>query len=141
MPPPGSGLPPLKNAFWNNVIFHNWNTTFFPGGAREPIPVEERQHPQSTQVLFEALRRYEPTHAIIWGKETWIDVCAGISETDGTIPGTGGHYYMQNDGFGTLFTWIFHPSVGFSYERWMPVIKAFLAMKPPPVGAPLLQAA
>jgi hypothetical protein len=130
-----------KADFWNSVTFHNWNTTFFPGGARTTIPKEERRHEQNTQLLLEVLRRYKPSHAVIWGLENWTDVCTGISETDGLIPGTGGHYYMQTEGFSTIFTWIVHPSAGFNYERWIPMLKAFLAMEPPPVGTPLLQAA
>ena len=38
------------------------------------------------------------------------------------------------DGCTTLFAHTYHHASGFSYERWAPVLKAFLEMNSPSLG-------
>ena len=123
-----------ESGFWNRVLFYNYNTTFFPGGARIPLPWNERMNSQNAQLLREVLREWKPSHAVAWGLENWESLVvegADWAETE-TIPGTVAEPYraVTVDGFTTLFARTPHPSwQGFSYEKWRPMLKAFLAMK------------
>jgi hypothetical protein len=118
--------------FWNGALFHNYNQTAFPGGAREPLLWQERMHPTNARLLREVLREWKPTHAIVWGFANWNSlVIEGEKWSEELlIPGTT-EPYCTTSGFDTLFTRIYHPSVGFNHARWSSMLKAFLAMRAP----------
>ncbi len=121
------------SSFWNRVVFCNYNTTFFPGGPREPEPESERMNCQNAQLLREVLREWKPTHAVVWGFGNWgsLEVDGGYWSEPETIPGTVSKLYhtVTVDGYATLFAPILHPSSSFSYDEWRPMLKAFLTMK------------
>ena len=122
-------------AFWNGVVFYNYNTKFLPGKAREPLSWNERMNNQNPQMLREVLREWKPTHAVAWGKCNWDSLRVEGAEWTGMqpIPGTvtdEPYRAVTVDGFATLFARVWHPSwQGFSYKRWAPMLKAFLAIE------------
>ena len=120
--------------FWKRVVFFNYNTIFFPGEARIPLPWDERMKAENGRLLREVLQEWKPSHAVAWGSANWESLVVEGMEWPATasIPGYATEPYcaLPIDGVTTLFARIFHPSLqGFSYERWHPMLKAFLAMK------------
>ena len=121
-------------AFWNRVIFYNYNTTFYPGEPRVAPEWKERMDTQNQRMLRKMLERYKPTHCIVWGIGNWDSIVVdGIDwEPERPIPGlSDSHVYCSIvvDGNKTLFSFVRHPSAGFSYDRWSAAISAFLALK------------
>jgi hypothetical protein len=121
-----------STAFWKRVVYHNYNTTYFPGQARTPLIWHTRMHPQNARSLRKVLQEHQPSHAIVWGKANWDSVRVEGTEMKNMGPILGvenGSYSAVNvDGWTTMFTHIHHPSAGLSYKQWAPTLKAFLAM-------------
>ena len=122
-------------AFWGGVLFYNYNTTFFPEKAGTRLDWATRTDPQNARVLQEMVRAFRPTHAIVWGFANWDSIVQGASWAKfGTIPGleTQEPYgAMSVDGHTTLFAGVLHPSSPeFRFERWAPVLSAFLSLRP-----------
>jgi hypothetical protein len=122
-----------ESGFWSRVLFYNYNTTFFPGGARLPLPWNERMSGQNARLLLEVLREWKPSHAVTWGMANWDSLSVEGTEWTGMepIPGATAEPYcsVTVDGFTTLFARTAHPSwQWFSYERWSPMLKAFLSV-------------
>lgn len=122
------------SGFWKRVLFYNYNTTFFPGGARLPLPWNERMSGQNARLLRDVLREWKPSHAVAWGLANWESLTVEGAQWTGTepIPGAAAEPYcsITVDGFATLFARTAHPSwQGFSYERWAPMLKAFFAIQ------------
>ena len=63
-----------QSGFWIRVMFYNYNTTFFPGAARLPLPWNERMSPQIARLLKEVLSERKPSHAVVWGVVNWSAV-------------------------------------------------------------------
>ena len=121
-------------AFWERTIFYNYLTNFFPGRPREAPPWDQRVDPQNQRILKSMLQTYKPTHCIVWGYDNWetIEVEAAEWGPEQPIPGlVDAHKYcsMDVEGNVTLFSYVVHPSTGFSYDRWRAVLSAFLSMK------------
>jgi hypothetical protein len=79
------------------------------------------------------LQKYKPTHCIVWGYANWEGIgVEGIEwGPEQPIPGLAdAHTYcsITVDGNKTLFSYVRHPSAGFSYDRWSEVLSAFLAL-------------
>jgi len=118
--------------FWNSVIFHNYNVTAFPGGPRVKLTRQQREHPENGRTLRKILKRFKPTHAIVWGLTNWryVDVDPDSVWIDKIIPKTKELCSTTTvDGHSTLFTRISHPSWGFSSKRWAPALKHFLELQ------------
>ncbi len=119
--------------FWNTAIFYNYNTTFFPGGPREPLDWHTRFDKRNQRTLRSVLNRYKPTHGIVWGKWNWESVAVEGHEWKW-------HQFLDDprrdceycsvtvDTHRTLFTFIQHPSTGFSSSRWQPMLRRFLQL-------------
>jgi hypothetical protein len=119
--------------FWERTLFYNYNTNFFPGAERLPPPLEARLDPQNARILGEMLRAYQPTHAIVWGDDNWNSMTAAgagwVTEPDMRCGGSDEPCRSVTvAGRRTLFTRVKHPSAGFAYERWAPLLARFLAM-------------
>lgn len=117
--------------FWNTAIFYNYNTTFFPGKPRVTPQWAEQVNELNSKMLKKMLVKYKPTHCIVWGVRNWESI-----EINGVDWGP--EKYIANlsiqhlycsatvDGHVTIFTYVKHPSAGFSNDYWSKVIKAFL---------------
>jgi len=118
--------------FWKSVVFYNYNTTFFPGDARLPLPWSERNREENARLLREVLLKWTPSHAIVWGMSNWCSLRVEGAEwiDKKAISGMADpHRCVTLKSVPTLFARTSHPSwPGFSYDRWAPMLKAFLAM-------------
>lgn len=122
-------------AFWNGALFYNYNTTFFPEQAGTRLDGAARSDPQNARVLQEMLRAFRPTHAVVWGFANWNSIVQGSGWAQaGHVPGLTTQEpcrAMSVDGHTTLFAGVQHPSSPeFRFERWSPVLSAFLAVRP-----------
>lgn len=125
-------------AFWKRVIFYNYNTSVFPGHPRVPLDWETRCDPQNGKVLRDVLFEYKPTHVVVWGACNWesLDVAGSPWIRNEFIPNATWngrqHPYcaVVVEGQTTLFTYVVHPSAGFSAPKWAPVLSAFFLLKP-----------
>jgi hypothetical protein len=118
------------SAFWNKSLFCNYNTTFFPGEARRRLPYETRMAPRNAMMLGSVLREFRPTHAIVWGIVNWDSIDVDHFEVSGDllIPGIDSPCWaVRMRGHETLFMCVSHPSSGFSFDRWAPMISTFLS--------------
>ena len=121
-------------AFWDGALFYNYNTTAFPEKAGTPLDSAARADPQNARVLQEMIRAFRPTHAIVWGFANWDSIVQGSSwATLGHIPLEPPELYraMLVEGHTVLFAGVLHPSSReFRFERWAPVLSAFLSIRP-----------
>jgi hypothetical protein len=117
-------------AFWERTIFYNYNVTFFPGKPRAALSWSRRACQENTKMLRKVLEKYKPTHAIVWGKKNWdsIKVDGANWTSEKPIPGAREHPYCMVDGHSTLFARVKHPSGGFAFYEWAPMISAFLRL-------------
>jgi hypothetical protein len=120
--------------FLNKVVFYNYNTTFFPGEARKKPTWDERTDPQNEKMLRNVLKKFKPTYCIVWGKENYdsIGVEGSSFSKEYKIPRLPFfHPYCSIviDKHKTLFSYVNHPSSGYSFDKWSSVIAAFLVLK------------
>src|SRR5579859_4933261 len=114
-------------SFWNATLFHNYNVNFFPGRSRVALTDSKREDPQNAISLKRVLRKYRPSHVIVWGKWNWDSIDVHSSWTDHRIPSPKWEYSCTTiDGHPVLFTHVPHPSSAFSPTQWHPVLTRFL---------------
>lgn len=121
-------------AFWERTLFYNYNATHAVRHGTKPLTRAGRSHPLHARLLRDMLRKYKPTHGIVWGDENWqavaVEDAAWTEE-----PALGGGAVDEPcrsvtlDGHKTLFTRISHPSAGFAHERWSPLLARFLSRR------------
>jgi len=105
--------------FWNRTMFYNYHASFFPGGPRIS-PTREIDNAQNQKHLQAMLRKYKPTHCIVWGKRNWSNIEPMLQKDES-------YYATRSDDHKTLFFHVVHPSVGFSYEKWSESLSEFLS--------------
>lgn len=105
--------------FWNRTMFCNYHTRFFPGGPRIS-PTKEICNVQNQKHLQAVLRKYKPTHCIVWGKRNWSNVEPMLQKNES-------HYAITLDNHKTLFCYVTHPSVPFRYQEWNKSLSEFLS--------------
>jgi hypothetical protein len=122
---------PDARAFWRKTAFYNYNRSFFPGGPRVRQSYRTRDNKQNVSSLRRVLQELRPTHVIVWGKTNWDSIDAGSQWTlDAPLAGTQEIYCSTMiDGHTTLFTYVHHPSAGFSSRYWAPVLSQFLKLQ------------
>ncbi len=119
-----------RQAFWNATLFHNYNVNFFPGQSRVPLSYSKREDPYNVISLNKVLRKYRPSHVVVWGKWNWDSVDVRSPWTDHRITNARWHYSRTIiDAHPILFTYVPHPSSAFSPNRWHPVLTRFLALR------------
>ena len=127
-------------AFWDKVIFYNYNTTFFSGGARISPSWRVRCDKRHERALLYMLRTYRPSHVIVWGKGNWDSLAVERHrwKFEGYLHGGPRpdceFASIVVDRNRSLFTFIQHPSTGFSSERWYPILTRFLAFRSQVLG-------
>lgn len=117
---------------WNRLIFHNYLRAFFEGEARVGVPPSVRRHPANDENLHAVFKKHEPTHMIVWGKGNYFGLDDRLTKwsAESHLPKSG-HIYCHTmiEGRKIFVTYVNHPSVGFSSERWAPVLLEFLALR------------
>lgn len=114
--------------FWKKTLFYNYNVTLFPRGPRVPLQYEQRECIQNRQCLRLVLQKFKPTHAIVWGFMNYDSLMvdgADWSSEEHILDSDAKFCHVTIDGHMTLFTWVRHPSAGFSINYWAGVLKAF----------------
>lgn len=118
--------------FWNHVVYYNYNTTFFPHKSRKPSSWAERMARQNAHFLGKLLQKFRPTHAVVWGYCNWNSLAVEGAEFTETKPipdaVSDPYCWITLDEHMTLFARVRHPSSGFSYARWAPMLKAFFVL-------------
>lgn len=122
-------------AFWNKVIFYNYNITFFPGGPRiTPKWDDDRMELQNRKILRKMLERYKPSHCIVWGIANYDSILVdgidfGQEKQIPKLSDEVSYCSVVIDRNRTLFSYVRHPSTAFSYDRWNAATSAFLALR------------
>jgi hypothetical protein len=122
------------SGFWDKAIFYNYLIGFYPLGPRKTPPRRIRYDKRNRRALLHVLKTYKPTHAIVWGKQNWqaLWVDRHAWRWEGFLRGPRPDCEFCSvvvDRHRTLFTFVKHPSAGFSSTRWHPMLKRFLALK------------
>ena len=121
-----------REAFWQSVALYNYIQVMVEGPRRCP-PVGAWQ---ASRPAFEAVLEALRPHALLILGRTWDKLPpatpnSGHTDYQGPEMGAGelrGHtwQYVLPDGHPVLAAGIRHPSGGFSWARWHPVVKALL---------------
>ena len=114
---------------WNSVAFYNYVQRAIDGSRKSPEWVDFRN---SEDAFFEVIDELKPDLIIVWGATRMYDGLPGGERwregdslnVDGT-PIKNGYYRLAN-GKETRVLWVYHPSAGYSRERWNNVIKTKL---------------
>ncbi|HYM03273.1 MAG TPA: hypothetical protein VET85_10030 [Stellaceae bacterium] len=120
-------------AFWERTLFYNYNVLFLPERGRASLSQQMRRDPLNAKILRQMLRAFAPTHVIVWGRDNWqaMAIEGQAWERDETLRcGERGEPFRIAvlDGLKTLFTCVAHPSAGFAYDRWSPLLSQFLSL-------------
>ena len=120
--------------FWQSVAFYNFIQEFVAGPRMHPVPEAWRSARPAFEAVLEALR---PQALLILGARLWNNLPNSEleslhSEREGPQLRAGelsgkSWLYLLPDSSKVLAAGIHHPSsVGFSWERWHPVVSALL---------------
>lgn len=114
---------------WNSLAFYNYVQKAIDGSRKTPQWVDFRN---AEEAFFEVIDKLKPQLIIVWGVtrmydnlpcgERWCD--GEPLEIDGRAIKNG--YYKLADGVDARVLWVYHPSAGYSQERWYNVIKTEL---------------
>ena len=120
--------------FWQSVAFYNFIQEFVAGPRMRPASEAWRSARPAFDAVLEALR---PQALLILGVRLWNTLPQAAPESPhseregpplgaGEVGGTSWVYRLPN-GHEVLAAGIHHPSsIGFSWERWHPVVSALL---------------
>lgn len=117
---------------WEALIFHNYMRAYFQGQSRVRVKAEDRTHPANDENLQFVLKKYKPTHMIVWGKDNYKGLDNRLTKwsAESELPETGNIYcHTVIDGQKIFVTYVYHPSTGFSLDRWSSVLSEFLALR------------
>jgi hypothetical protein len=118
----GGAIPSLveRTAFWNSVVFYNYVQAWVGTGPRQrPTPANWATGEVGLRSVMTA---YSPQVMIVLGADLWWHVARTLAPTPGKFVGT------FSSGTTTIAA-VHHPSAGFSYARWKPVVDAAFAGK------------
>lgn len=114
-----------REKIWNSFSLH----TFFQKALNNPREdLGDMDYDMANDCLMKILRQLRPQGVLVWGMRLWG------SMTDEHWTGTDpiSNEYVSPTGFYTIdntkipFMAIFHPSVGFSWDKWHKNIKQFI---------------
>jgi hypothetical protein len=113
----GGPIPSLteRTTFWDSVVFYNYVQAWVGTGPRQrPTPANWATGEPGLRSVMTA---YSPEVMIVLGADLWWHVAQTIAHQPGKILGT----FSSGQ---TMIAAIDHPSSGFSYARWRPVVDA-----------------
>lgn len=114
------------NCIWNSLIFYNY--------LQEPmsdvrLAGTREQYRDAESALFAVLEKYQPEYMVVWGTRLWdyIPTKNWGGKTPMNIdelPVMHGEYLLSGDKRGKTIR-VYHPSSGYSWERWYKVLNAW----------------
>jgi hypothetical protein len=115
-----------RGAFWDSVAFYNYVQDFMTGPRENPDPQQIRA---AWTPFNEVFRELNPDLTIATGKQLWTALSARLPRPEHLSLPDGGRvpYVVLSRGTGAgVVSHIKHPSTGFSYDEWCPVVAALL---------------
>ncbi|MBO7495688.1 MAG: hypothetical protein J6T98_03975 [Salinivirgaceae bacterium] len=118
-----------RQNIWNSIAFYNYFQTALDE-ARQPLG-GDLEYDRATECLTQIINELKPKGVIVWGMRLWrILPDKNWTETEPFIneglKSPTGFYTINNRKF--PFMAIYHPSVGFSWDKWHVNIKRFIEM-------------
>lgn len=114
-----------RSIIWNRISFYNYVQEIVATKARTP-PTSDMFN-KSEDAFWEILKTLAPSHILMWGNRLWKK-SPGFDETHAIkIDGREVGRYVYSGGNCRVMK-IRHPSAGFSYLDWHPIIKKFLGL-------------
>jgi hypothetical protein len=114
-------------AFWSRIAFYNYVQEIVsdcPGVAPSSKMWQRAEGP-----FFQVLDHLKPSHVLALSKRLWDSMSSkGKSGKMLKVKDITRDTWIFNYQGGSAFaTWLRHPSYGFSYEEWHPLVRAFLS--------------
>jgi hypothetical protein len=126
--------PEESRIIWNSIAFYNYLQVPMSGARESGSPIDYKN---AEKAFFEVLNKLQPDLIIVWGvrlfqklpgiKEGWIG--CDLLEFDwdnGQNKKINNGYYQLKNGKKSRVVAIYHPSVGYSWDKWHKVIKSQL---------------
>lgn len=118
----------IRRDIWDSVMFYNYLQVAMPEPRQKG---NDSDYIRAQNDFFHVLEIHRPEYIIVWGMRLWNDLPGGPSWTgndhlhigDRTIPHG---YYLLSDQTPVRAMAIQHPSTGYAWSEWAPVIQAFL---------------
>lgn len=117
-----------SRAIWNSVAFYNYIQKSVDAPRTSPEPVDFQK---SENAFFETLELLKPDLIIVWGVTRMYDnmPSKGWEKGESLIVDSTevrNGWYTTDSGKRIRAIWVYHPSAGYSRERWSNVIKTVL---------------
>jgi len=126
-----------RSEFWNSVALYNYVQGSAGPTAGQAPPKE--LWASSEQAFFSVLERLQPERVLVLSRRLWRNMSSqGASGAELVVGGTAHETWIYDYRGGTaIASWVPHPSYGFSWRRWHPVVAALLgsnnSFKPMPL--------
>ncbi len=113
---------------WRGIAFYNYVQTISVSGPRQSPP--DAAFDESLEAFREVLYFLKPSHIIVCGFRLWERLPVFDGEPDFFVAKNNEHQYgPYSTGRTTaVASPILHPSAGFSFSEWHPVVAKFLTI-------------
>lgn len=118
-----------RRQIWQSLMFCNYLQVAMDGACEGGI---NEQYALSAPAFYELIDKYRPQRIIVWGKQLWGKLpedgrwrAGKPIMIDGYEAPTGSYALGGGAGEARIMA-VYHPSVGYSWDRWHRVIEEFL---------------
>ncbi len=112
---------------WNSLLFYNFLQVPLSGPR---VAGTDAEYKDASRAFFEVIDQYRPEVIIVWGKRLWDKMpferwtpSTNISAEGYTIESG---YYDLDDGSRARTIYVYHPSVGYSWDKWYKIISTLI---------------
>lgn len=116
-----------SQAIWDSVAFYNYLQRAMSRAREFP---KSDDWGNSNNAFFEVLEYLKPDYIITWGRRLWqnlpMDGCEGAPVICEGLPNERTWEYTLSDGRIVKMMSVYHPSGGFSWDRWHMLINEFI---------------